>query len=97
MKLSPQYPPLSGRVGHLTAEQMPGPIRQKVLKLKTGGVTEPLRSEQGVHVIMLCGSKKRTGGSREQVVQRLQQEKAARLAESYIADLERNAIIEIRE
>lgn len=93
MKLAPKYPP-SGSIGILPAEQMPAPVREKVVKLQVGQTTEPMRSQQGVHVFMLCGKQRGGGGSREQVSAMLAQQRADQLSEGYLADLEARAIIE---
>ncbi len=94
MKVAPNFPPYSGPVGILAAQQMPAPIRAIVLKLKPGRVAErPIRSQQGFHLIMLCGTQKRTA-SRERVTQALVAERAGRMSKSYLADLKRAAVID---
>ena len=93
-RLAPRYSKISGTVGNMTAEQMPGPVRAAVTPLQVGETTKPLRSKDGVHVIMLCGKKTAAAANRQQVFDRLLQEKAGRFSESYLDDLRRTAMIE---
>lgn len=93
-ELAPRYARISGEVGRLTAPQMPPPVREAVLPLGVGETTAPLRSQDGVHVIMLCGKNSAQAESRSQVYNRLLQEKAGRFSESYLDDLRRMAMIE---
>lgn len=97
-ELKNEYSRLSGPVGVMPAAQMPGPVRAAVTKLNVGGVTEPLRSQDGLHLIMLCG--KTTEGAsaarRSEVFERLQAEKIRGYSENYLDDLRRDAIIESR-
>lgn len=99
IQMAPKFSPISGNVGVIPAEQMPGPIREKVTKLSVNGVTEPMRSRDGVHLIMLCGVQAGGGAkaSRSQVFNRLIQEKGQRFSESFIAELRRDALIESRK
>lgn len=94
-QLAPQYPPHSGRVGPgpITAEQMPGPFRERVLAISVGEVAEPIRSQQGVHLIMLCGTGRQGAGSREQVMRRLMAQRADRFSSNLLSELRRAAII----
>lgn len=94
-EVAKQYPPLSGKVGDLTENQLPREVREVIEPLEIGQAADPIRSQEGVHVFMVCGKGQGggSGGSREQMFQRLLNEKAARLSESYLADLERNALI----
>lgn len=96
-ELAPKYHRISGDVGKITAQQMPGPIREEVLKLRVNGVAKPMRSRDGVHVIMLCGIDEQQGASRSQVFNRLIEEKGQRFSESYLAELRRDALIESRK
>ncbi len=97
MKLAPKYHRISGEVGKITAEQMPGPIREEVLKLGANGVTKPMRSRDGVHLVMLCGIVQPQQASRSQVFNRLVEEKGQRFSDSYLAELRRDALIESRK
>ena len=96
-ELAPRYSKISGVVGRLTAERMPPPVRAAVTPLEVGQATDPLRSADGVHVIMLCGKETRQAANRRQVTDRLLQEKAGRFSESYLDDLRRTAMIESRQ
>ena len=95
-EMAPRYSKLSGAVGKVTLNQMPPPVRQVVQPLKVGDRTKPLRSKDGVHVIMLCGVESASAASRSQVYNRLLREKAGRFSDSYLEDLKRAAMIERR-
>lgn len=96
-RLAPRYARISGSVGVIPASQMPPPVREALLPLGVGAVTNPLRSQDGVHLIMLCGIVDGQPASREQVEARLRDEKGDRMAESYLAELRRDALIESRQ
>ena len=95
-EMAPRYSKLSGAVGKVTLKQMPPPVRKVVEPLKVGERTKPLRSKDGVHVIMLCGIESAAAASRSQVYNRLLREKAGRFSDSYLEDLKRAAMIERR-
>ncbi|MBX2856299.1 MAG: SurA N-terminal domain-containing protein [Rhodobacteraceae bacterium] len=95
-EMAPRYSKLSGAVGKVTLNQMPPPVRKVVQPLKVGERTKPLRSKDGVHVIMLCGIESASAASRSQVYNRLLREKAGRFSDSYLEDLKRAAMIERR-
>lgn len=96
-ELAPKYSKISGAVGRLSAEQMPGPVRAEVLKLKVNGTTQPLRSGDGFHIIMLCGVDENRAVSRSEVFNRLVDQKGQRFASSYLSELKRGALIESRK
>lgn len=91
--LAKKYGKPSGDVGKLTAAQMPGPIRAAVTKLKPNGATDPLRTQSGVHVIMLCGKAEGSSANRKEIENRLRQLKAVKFSDSYIEELRRSALI----
>lgn len=95
-RLAPKYSRISGSVGRITARQMPGPVRQAVLALQTGETTKPLRSQNGWHVIMLCGvTQEGSKPNEDQIRSRLAAKKAENVSRSLVADLRRDALIEI--
>lgn len=94
--LAGNYSRLSGEVGRLTAAQMPPPVRDAVVPLEVGEATQPLRSQDGVHIIMKCGVQTAATASRSQVYNRLLTQKAARFSGTYLDDLSRDAMIERR-
>ncbi|MEM9724409.1 MAG: peptidylprolyl isomerase [Pseudomonadota bacterium] len=98
-ELAPKYSRISGPLGRLRAEQMPKPVRDVVLSLKPGETTQPLRSQNGFHIIMLCGVQ-RSGPqqlSEAAVRDRLTARKADIVSRSLVADLRRDAMIELAQ
>ena len=101
---APSFSSLSGDVGTLTLTQMPGAVREAVMGLSEGQVSEPIRSNQGFHVIAVC---EKQGGeparpaavparSREQVENRLRAQALERYSRSLLRELRRDAVIERR-
>lgn len=88
----------SGRVGLMTARQMPGPVAKIVTGLKVGEkAPRPMRSRQGYHVIMLCGIE--TGArqvNRQAVQARLRNQLIERFSESYLEEVRRVSFMEER-
>ena len=97
--LASKYSRISGSVGRITAAQMPPPVRKAVLQLKTGQTTKPMRSQNGWHVIMLCGIQSQGGAkpSAEAIKDRLTARKAEIVSRSLVADLRRDALIELAQ
>ena len=100
--LKDQYLPISGDVGTLTPEQMPGPVRNAVLTLPVGGISDPIRSNDGFHVIVLCDKIESgenagpTGSQEDDARRRLTAEKLGRYSASLLRKLRREAVIEER-
>ncbi|MEM1420832.1 MAG: peptidylprolyl isomerase [Pseudomonadota bacterium] len=95
--LGKQHSRLSGKVGELTPAQMPRPVREAVVNLPIGGVTEPLRSQDGLHLIMVCAKGSQESSARRgQIYERLLNEKIQGYSENYLDDLRREAVIESR-
>lgn len=95
-ELAPRYAQISGPVGRLTVAQMPPPIATAVQPLAVGQTTNPMRSQDGVHIIILCDRLTPEAANRSQVYNQLLAEKAGRFSESYLDDLRRGAMIERR-
>lgn len=96
---SSQYLPISGSLGELRLEAMPGPVREAVAGLDTGQITQPVRSNDGFHVIVVC-DKTSTGPTRDtrraQATGQLRAERLERYAKSLLRELKREAVIERR-
>lgn len=96
-KLKAGLGPSSGDLGKLTANRIPGPLRHAVIALQVGEVTPPVRSNEGFHLVMLCG---KSGGAneaeRERIRNRLIEERLARAAEGMLDELRRSAVIDRR-
>lgn len=94
-----QYLPISGDLGNLTLASMPGPVREAVTGLEAGQITQPVRSNDGFHVIVVC-DKKSSGPTddarRAQAGGKLRTERLERFARSLLRELKREAVIERR-
>lgn len=96
---APQYLGISGDLGELSLGAMPGPVREAVAGLGVGQITQPVRSNDGFHVIVVC-DKKQTGPSgeskRAQAGNALRAERLERYARSLLRELKREAVIDRR-
>ena len=96
---APQYLGISGDLGELTLASMPGPVREAVAGLDVGQITQPVRSNDGFHVIAVC-DKTQSGPSgeakREQAENALRAQRLDRYARSYLRELKREAVIDRR-
>lgn len=101
--LKAEYLPISGSIGTLTPDQMPGAVRNTILTLPVGGISEPIRSNDGFHVLVLCdriesgGAAAAAAGPDETQLRRgLVNAKLARYSASLLRKLRREAVIERR-
>ncbi len=85
--------PPSGDIGQTQVNQMPPPVREQVTTLDVGEITEPIRSNVGVHLIMVCGVDRAGAANRDRIVAALRQQKGERISASYVGELRRNALI----
>ena len=90
-----------GDLGWVRASAILPELRDRLLALKVGEVSDPVLSPAGVHIFQLR-DRRSVGGSadaaadRERVRQRLEQEQLERLATRYLRDLRKDAFIEVR-
>jgi parvulin-like peptidyl-prolyl isomerase len=80
-----------GELGWLMETQVRPEIRAKVMELAKGAVSEPIRLEDGWHVVKLVDTKaaytRTLPEVRDQLVQQMRNERAAALRRAYIAEL----------
>lgn len=95
-------PDLSGRatmesIDRKVVSALPGPVRDAVRLLQAGQASRPLRGDGSVELFVVCS---RSGGVDEETRARLREQirtqRLARLAEGYLQDLRREAVIERR-
>ncbi len=90
--------PSSGELGWLHVGDLPPDLGKAVLGLKVGEVSPPLGGPSGIHLLMVCDRRdpKDLTPEREQIAQRLEQERTERLARRHLRDLRKEAFVEIR-
>jgi len=94
-----QFLPISGDLGKLTLATMPGPVREAVSGLNVGDITEPVRSNDGFHIIVVCDKESSAPSAenrRAQAGGRLRAERLERYSLSFLRELRREAVIERR-
>jgi peptidyl-prolyl cis-trans isomerase SurA len=90
--------PASGDLGWLKVGDLPPDLGKAVLGLPVGEVSPPLQGPSGIHLLMVCDRREPQGVTpeREQIAQRLEQERTDRLARRYLRDLRKQAFIDVR-
>ena len=90
--------PASGELGWLRVGELPPDLGQAVLNLPVGEVSAPLEGPGGIHLLMVCERRDPDGlaPQREQIAERLEQERTERLARRYLRDLRKQAFVEVR-
>jgi peptidyl-prolyl cis-trans isomerase SurA len=90
--------PASGDLGWLKVGDLPPTLAKAVLGLQAGQVSPPLPGPSGIHLLMVCERRNPEGlaPEREQIAQRLEQERTDRLARRYLRDLRKQAFIDVR-
>jgi peptidyl-prolyl cis-trans isomerase SurA len=91
--------PASGELGWLRVGDLPRDLGQAVLTLPVGQVSPPLDGPGGIHLLMVCERRDPDtlgAAQREQIAQRLEQERTERLARRYLRDLRKQAFVEVR-
>jgi peptidyl-prolyl cis-trans isomerase SurA len=84
--------------GWLKVGDLPPDLGQAVLNLPVGEVSPPLAGPGGIHLLMVCERRDPEGlaPQREQIAERLEQERTDRLARRYLRDLRKQAFVELR-
>jgi peptidyl-prolyl cis-trans isomerase SurA len=89
---------IAGDLGEANVKDLRPSFRDAVSSLKVGQVSEPIRTEAGLHLIALCGQR-RSGAtipSREEIQDRLEDQQLALISRRYLRDLRNSATIETR-
>ena len=92
-------PSISGDVGTLRIGDLPDNLRTAVRTLEVGVISQPTRSEAGIHLLMVCERIEPPGArmpNREQVRDRLMENKLESLSRRYLRNLRREAFVDIR-
>jgi peptidyl-prolyl cis-trans isomerase SurA len=89
--------PDSGDLGWLRVGDLPPLFRQEVTALPVGQVSAPLEGPDGIRLLMVCDRREPAAApEREQIAERLEQERVDRLARRYLRDLRKQAFVEVR-
>jgi peptidyl-prolyl cis-trans isomerase SurA len=86
------------KLGNLRLRDLSGKISATVADLPVGKASAPIRIDQGVAVIMVCSRKEPEGSlpTRDQIADRLRQERVGVMARQYLRDLRAAAIVDLR-
>ncbi len=84
-------------MGIMTADQL-GSLRPVVLPLKIGQAGGPVRTDDGLHIIVLCTKNDAPAAqiSRKDIETRIWGQQMAMLSRRYLRDLRRDAVVEMR-
>lgn len=90
--------PASGDLGWLKIGDLPADLGDAVLALPVAEISPPLEGPSGIYLIMVCDRRDPAGlvPEREQISERLQNERLDRLARRYLRDLRKQAFVEVR-
>jgi peptidyl-prolyl cis-trans isomerase SurA len=90
---------LAGDLGEADARDLAPAFRDAAASLPVGQVSEPIRSDQGLHLLVVCG--KHSSGakslSHDQIENQLIGEQLEMIKRRYLRDLRNSASIEVRE
>jgi len=89
---------VSGDLGEAETKDLAPAFRQAAEALGVGEISQPIRTQAGLHLLALCG--KRQGGAQmmthNQIEDRLYGEQLSMIAKRYLRDLRNSATIEVR-
>ena len=88
----------SGDLGAVRLGDMPRNVRDAIDGLAVGQASEPLRMNEGIHILMVCGRTAPAAAppSRDAIRERLGRQQLEMMARRYLRDLRRGAVIETR-
>jgi peptidyl-prolyl cis-trans isomerase SurA len=90
---------LAGDLGEAEAKDLAPAFRDAALSLPIGQVSEPIRSDQGLHLLVVCNKRSNAaqGMDHDQIENRLMGEQLEMIKKRYLRDLRNSASIEVRE
>ena len=90
---------LAGDLGEADAKDLAPAFRDAATNLPVGQVSEPIRSDQGVHLLVVCSKRSNTaqGLTHDQIQNQLAGEQLEMIKKRYLRDLRNSASIEVRE
>lgn len=89
---------LAGDLGEAEAKDLAPAFREAALTLPVGQVSEPIRSDVGLHLLAVCDKRSSSAQNLnpEEIKHRLMGEQLEMIAKRYIRDLQNSAAIEVR-
>jgi len=89
---------VAGDLGEAEVSDLAGEFRQAAQTLKVGEVSQPIRTNVGLHLVEVCGrrSADQAALDKEQIEQRLMGQQLSMIARRYMRDLRTSATIETR-
>ena len=90
---------LAGDLGEADAKDLAPAFRDAALALPAGQVSEPIRSDQGLHLLVVCNKRSSAaqGLNHDQIENQLIGEQLQMINKRYLRDLRNSASIEVRE
>jgi peptidyl-prolyl cis-trans isomerase SurA len=90
---------LAGDLGEADAKDLAPAFRDAATTLPIGQVSEPIRSDQGLHLLVVCGKRSNTaqGLTHDQIENQLMGEQLEMIEKRQRRDLRSSASIEVRE
>jgi len=90
--------PLSGGLGSVDVNALPPDLRRVIRPLNAGEASPPVRSGNGIAVLMVCDREERDTSEegRKRVEQQLRAERLAAASRRYLRDLRRTAFVDVR-
>ncbi|MBL8666741.1 MAG: peptidylprolyl isomerase [Rhodospirillales bacterium] len=84
--------------GPIDIQQMPVELRQMVAPLPKGGTSQPVRTSDGVLVLMVCDRQEEAADDqqRQQIERRLRDQRLAAVGRRQLRDLRRSALVDVR-
>ncbi|MCZ6586676.1 MAG: peptidylprolyl isomerase [Alphaproteobacteria bacterium] len=92
-------PSTSGDVGTIRIGDLPATLRSAVIGLEVGKISQPTRTDAGIHLLMVCERIEPPGSrtpNREEVRAKLMENKLESLSRRYLRNLRREAFVDIR-
>lgn len=89
---------LAGDLGEADAKDLAPAFRDAAVSLSIGQVSDPIRSDQGLHILAVCGKRSNTaqGLDHDKIENQLIGEELEMINKRYIRDLRNSASIEVR-
>lgn len=90
--------PESGDVGRVKVADTPAQFREALVALDVGEPSDPIRTDDGVHVLMICDREQPEvpEPDRRTIENSIGQARLSMLARRYLRDLRRDAVVDVR-